>query len=268
MPIAGQVLRAAVPKCVCWAVVAGLLALGPSAHAATNEEPVHIATLEWPPFASQDLPGGGATTEVIRAAFAAAGYQVKVTFHSWTKAIDLARKGTDDVLAYYPGYHCRHRSGFTPSKPVGESPLGFAEHVDAPLHWNTLDDLGERKLKIGTVHGYTNTDEFDAKVGIGWIHAIPSESDIKNLHKLQRKRIDAAVIDKFVFAYLTRTDARLKGHAGTLRFNEKLLENKNFHLCFRDDALGKQIVQDFDKGLARLNSHRIVEDYIAATFRD
>ena len=249
-------------------LLAGLLACGPIAHAAAADKTVHIATLEWPPFASQELPGGGATTEVVRAAFAASGYRVDVSFHSWTKAIDLARKGIDGVLAYYPGYHCRHRSGFTPSDPVGRSPLGFAEHIDAPLVWGTLDDIGDRNLKIGTVRGYTNTDEFDAKVGIGWIHAIPSDSDVKNLHKLQRKRIDAAVIDKFVFAYLMRTDARLKKSSDKLQFNGKLLENKTFHLCFRDDHLGNEILRNFDDGLERLNSHRMVEDYIAATFRD
>ncbi len=56
------------------------------------------------------------------------------------------------------------------------------------MTWKDLDDIGEQKLKIGTVLGYANTDEFDAKVGTGWIHAIPSNDNDTNLKKLVRKR--------------------------------------------------------------------------------
>ncbi len=66
------------------------------------------------------------------------------------------------------------------------------------MTWKDLADIGDQKLKIGTVLGYANTDEFDAKVGTGWIHAIPSNDDVTNLKKLVRKRIDAVVIDKLV----------------------------------------------------------------------
>ncbi len=134
----------------------------------------------------------------MRAAFAKVGYEINVAYRPWKRAIDMAKKGTDGGIAYFPGYHCHHREDFVASEPIGNGPLGFAKHVDAPMTWKDLADIGDQKLKIGTVLGYANTDEFDAKVGTGWIHAIPSNDDVTNLKKLVRKRIDAVVIDKLV----------------------------------------------------------------------
>ena len=89
----------------------------------------------------------------------------------------MAAKGTDEVVAYFPGYHCRHHEGggFLASEPIGDGPLGFVENVDAPISWGDLDDISAQKLKIGTVRSYANTDEFDAMVASGEILAVPSD---------------------------------------------------------------------------------------------
>ena len=205
---------------------------------------------------------------MIHAAFEKAGYKVEVVYEAWPTAIESARKGIGQVVAYYPGYHCRHRDGFVASDPIGRSPLGFAEHAEAPLVWRTLDDIGDRNLKIGTVRGYTNTDEFDAKVGMGWIRAIPSDNDTENLHKLLRKRIDAAVVDKHVLAFLMATDTKLKAGPDQLRFNEKPLEEKTFYLCFRDDEETVDLMHTFNRHLKDVEVDRIVEHYVTTVFPD
>jgi len=233
-----------------------------SAGGAAQNDVVTISSLEWPPYAGSSLRQGGATTEVIRTAFHKAGFEIKVVYKDWPTAIEMARKGHEQVIAYYPGYHCRHREGFIASDPVGNSPLGFAEHVDAPLLWRSLDDIGDRNLKIGTVRGYTNTDEFDAKVGMGWIHAISSENDAANLRKLLRKRIDGAVVDKYVLAFLKATDEILRKDPERLRFNDKPLEEKTFYLCFRDDEKGGELMRAFNLGLSELDVDGMVQNYV------
>jgi len=247
-------------------LAAALVMAWPVLSAKAQSKIVHISATDWPPYTTPDLPAGGATTEVVRKAFETAGYEVEVVYDTWPNAIELARKGTDDVVAYYPGYHCEHRAGFVASGPIGHGPLGFAEHVEAPLVWASLDDIGERKLKIGTVRGYANTDEFDKKVGRGWIHAIPSKDDLTNLQKLLRKRLDAVVIDRFVLEYLKSTDTSLKRDADKLRFNDKPLEDKTLYLCFRGDAEGKRLLGLFDKGLEAISVDGVVDDYFAAVF--
>jgi polar amino acid transport system substrate-binding protein len=246
----------------------GILAWGLSGSGSVAGEVVRVSTLDWPPYTGKALPLGGATTDVVRAAFEKVGYEVEVEYRPWKRAIDMAAKGTDDVIAYFPGYHCQHREGFVASEPLGNGPLGFAEHVEAPMSWESVDDIGDQQLKIGTVLGYANTDEFDAKVGTGYVLAIPSNDDLTNLKKLVRKRIDAVVIDKLVLEYMKATEASLKDNADKLQFNAKPLEDKTLFLCFREDERGKTLKDTFNAGLEQIDAEKIVDSYFATAFTD
>ncbi|MDI3338850.1 hypothetical protein QKW60_20765 [Defluviimonas aestuarii] len=228
-------------------------------------ESVVITTLEWPPYTSAELPKGGATTEVVRQAFAAAGLETEVRVLPWKRAISDAK---DDVTvaAYYPGYHCRHVEGFVASDSIGTGPLGFAENVDAPVEWVSIDDIGEQKLKVGTVLGYANTDEFDEKAGTGWVRAIPAPDDVTNLRKLMLKRIDMAVIDKLVMSYLLATEPTLRGAGEVLKFDSKTLEDKTLFVCFNDNEAGHAIRDRFNAGLSKIDIDDIVERYFAEEF--
>ena len=244
-------------------IAAGLAAAGASY---AQDKTAHVATLDWRPYTGSDLPQGGATTEVVRAAFAQTGYQTDVAFRPWKRAIDMAVKASDDVIAYFPGYHCKHQDGFIASDPIGNGPLGFAENIEAPIDWVSIDSIGEQQLKIGTVLGYSNTDEFDAKVGTGWILAVPSNDDLTNLKKLARKRIDAAVIDKLVLEYLKATEPSLLNGRENLVFDAKPLEDKTLYLCFRDDEAGRAMLETFNSGLAKVDVSEIVDTYFATAF--
>ncbi|MEM7221859.1 MAG: ABC transporter substrate-binding protein [Pseudomonadota bacterium] len=251
----------------CFGVLAILLlALGLSGPALAADQVVRIATLDWPPYTGKDLPAGGATTDVVRAAFAKVGYDVEVEYRPWKRAIGMAANGTDDVVGYFPGYHCNHREGFVATEPLGNGPLGFAEHSEAPITWETLDDISDQQLKIGTVLGYANTDDFDAKVGTGYILAVPSNDDLTNLKKLMRKRIDAVVIDKLVLEYLKATDASLKSGADKLQFDDRPLEDKTLYLCLRSDEKGRTLKHIFNAGLEQIDAEAIVDNYFATAF--
>ena len=249
------------------AVALGAALLIATSHAASAEDKiVGVSTLDWPPYTGSALPGGGATTEVVRAAFEKAGHPIKVVYRPWKRAIDTAKKGADGVIAYFPGYHCHHQEGFIASAPIGNGPLGFAEHADAPMSWQNLADIGAQKLEIGTVLGYANTDAFDAEVSAGRIGVNSANDDVTNLKKLLRKRIDAVVIDKLVLEYLKATEASLKKDAAKLRFDERPLEDKILFLCFRGTDQGKALLAGFNAGLAEIDAAAIVENYFATAF--
>lgn len=230
-----------------------------------SAETVIVNTLEWPPYTSAELPRGGATTDVIAQAFAASGIEPSIKYLPWKRAISSAR---DDgsVAGYFPGYHCRHVEGFIASEPIGTGPLGFAEHTSAPVTWENIDDIGEQKLKIGTVLGYSNTDEFDEKAGTGWIRSIPAPDDLTNLRKLVRQRIDMAVIDKLVLSYILATEPSLSDDAESLQFNARPLEDKTLYLCFNDDEAGRAMRDAFNEGLAKIDIEKTVEDYFENQF--
>ncbi|MEO1191711.1 MAG: ABC transporter substrate-binding protein [Pseudomonadota bacterium] len=236
-----------------------------TAPAAAQAESVVVTTLDWPPYTGSELPREGATTEVVREVLAQAGVTAEVEILPWKRAIARA-KNDADALAYFPGYHCRHVEGFVASDPIGSGLLGFAEHVNAPVAWESIDDLGEQKLKIGTVLGYANTDEFDEKAGTGWIRAISAKDDLTNLKKLQRQRIDAAVIDKLVLSYLLATEPALKRDAASLQFNDKPLDEKTLYLCFVDNAEGNALRERFNAALAEVDVDAIVAAYFENAF--
>jgi polar amino acid transport system substrate-binding protein len=234
--------------------------------AESEDKVVSISTLDWQPYTGSELPKGGATTDVVRTAFSKFGYKINVDYQPWKRAIDTADRGIDGVIAYFPGYHCNHRPGFIASEPIGNGPLGFAQHTDVPMVWKDLDDIGKQKLMIGTVLGYANTDDFDAMVSTGSIQTITANDDVTNLKKLLRKRIDAVVIDKLVLEYLKVTDEDLKGSADKLQFNHKPLEDKTLYLCFRDDEQGRTLKQIFNTGLEQIDTAAIMGRYFATEF--
>lgn len=243
--------------------LAAAVILGATASAA--EDPVTITTLEWPPYTSEELPKGGATTQVVRQAFEAAGLGINVATVPWKRAIAIANED-EAAVAYFPGYHCRHVDGFVASEPIGDGPLGFAQHVNAPVTWSDVDDIGEQKLRVGTVLGYANTDEFDEKAGTGWIRAIPAPDDITNLRKLGRQRLDIAVIDKLVLSYLLATESSLQDLADEIEFNDKPLEEKTLYMCFNDDEAGRALRDRFNAGLAQVDVDALIDSYFADEF--
>lgn len=229
--------------------------------AAMAQETVALTTTEWPPYAGSALSEQGAATDVARQALAKSGVEVAIEIMPWKRAISTAKKGVS-AIGYFPGYHCRHVSGFVASDPIGFGPLGFAELAEKPIEWTTLSDIGEQGLRIGTVRGYANTEEFDQKVGSGWIRAIAAQTDTANLLALARGRVDAAVIDQRVMQFLLKTEPDLKEVADKIRFDEVALEVKRLYACFVDTDEGRKARDLMNAGLAKLSADLILEDYI------
>lgn len=223
---------------------------------------INISTLNWPPYTADHLPQGGAATAVVRAALATQGYGVEVRFWPWKRAIAKARYGDEDIVAYFPGYHCRHdpNGDFLRSDALGATPLGFAEHADAPHDWETLDDLTGKR--IGTVVGYANTEAFDQRVEAGIQRVITSSDDVSNLTKLANQEIDLAAIDRFVMAYTLSTSGKLRPYRDALRFNDHLLGETDLYLCFRNDAEGEALRDMFNAGLKEIDAEKLLTDYV------
>lgn len=231
--------------------------------AASAANVVHLATLEWPPFTSERLAEYGASTAVAKAAFAAMGYTLEVTFYPWQRTLYHAAHNKK-YSGYFPEYDAKDRAGeFLFSEPIGESPLGFVELVEKPVSWSTLSDL--EHLRIGTVRGYVNTADFDLKAGRGELRIDPVTDDVTNLRKLLLKRIDIAVIDKYVYHYYMSTTEALAAGRARVQFNKKILENKKLYVCFRNDEHGKHLVRVFNEGLKRIDYRAIQEQHVGAS---
>ncbi|MDG5494948.1 transporter substrate-binding domain-containing protein [Niveispirillum sp. BGYR6] len=224
---------------------------GSSAMAQAQTGPsVRLASLDWPPFTGPNLPAQGRSTAIVQAALAGAGLALQVDFLPWQRALTSGLHDPD-FQGYFPEYrdatmarHCLL------SEPIGSSPLGFAERVDAPAPWTQLPDLAGRR--IGTVRGYVNNPEFDALAAAGGLNVEPAVDDATNLRKLAAGRLDLVVIDSNVLSYLLATDPDLIPHRAALRLNGRLLEEKSLHVCFRNDDAGAALRARFDESLRHL----------------
>jgi len=232
-----------------------------SLSATAADKVVELTSLDWPPYSGKALSEQGASVAVAKAAFKAMGYELKVSFYPWNRAVALAKDKGSSYSGYFPEYYSDDiAKEFTFSEPMGTGPLGFAELKTKPVSWSVLDDL--KAHRIGVVQGYVNTTDFDAMVANKSIKASSTISDVNNLKKLAAGRIDLAVVDKNVMNYLLKTDAQLKKSAGNLQFNGTLLEDKKLYICFKNTAKGKELADIYNQGLKKIDIAAIMAAHL------
>lgn len=107
------------------------------------------------------------------------------------------------------------------------------------------------------VEGYVNTREFDTLMVNKRLNTFAVDEDLLNLRKLQRNRLDLAVIDRDVFHWLINHDRQLQ--VAGLQFHPRILEHKSLHIMFHPDqqALQQRVAQ----AIARLDIVQLSEDY-------
>jgi polar amino acid transport system substrate-binding protein len=225
-----------------------------------NDKEVRLASLEWPPYTGKSLPGQGASAAIAREAFKAMGYTLIIDFYPWTRAVNLV-KHNSRFVGYFPEYYSSEiEKQYFYSDVIGSGVLGFAERENKPVVWNSLDDLAW--LKIGVVQDYVNTEELDQKIAQKKLQSDVATNDLKNLLKLNGKRIDLAVVDQNVFNFLINTSPELASAKKQLRFNERILENKSLFVCFRKDPEGERLQKIFNEGLKKININAIMAAHL------
>ena len=65
---------------------------------------VHLTSLDWPPYSGKTLSDQGASVAVAKAAFKAMGYELKVSFYPWSRAVALAKDSSSKFSGYFPEY--------------------------------------------------------------------------------------------------------------------------------------------------------------------
>ena len=246
-------------------VVSLVLLLGIPSFAVAEDKVVRLATLEWAPYTSQTLKHQGATTEVVRRAFKAMGYELQIMFYPWERAVKMGSDGSYGLDGFFPEYYREDvNDGVVFSDPVGYGPLGFAERVNRVIDWNKLEDL--TPYTIGTVQGYANTLEFDERVAEQTLNVSEAMTDVTNLMKLAYGRVDLSVIDQHVFAYLLATNPELNAVREQLLFDQTLLEIKSLYVCFNKD--NAHLAEILNQGLAKIDIRAIQDEIFSDYYPD
>lgn len=218
---------------------------------------VSLATLEWPPYSSKTLPGGGETVAKVVSVFRRMGYSARIDFLPWSRAVRSTYGEQPVYLAYFPEYPLSD-SHFRLSEPLGNSIVGLVQRKDRTLQLENAQAL--KHYRLGVVQDYINTDGIDALIAQGTIKPVVAINDRQNIARVINGDIDVAVIDKKVLHYILSHDNQLRERgAQLLQFNDSLAQTISLHLAFNRYHADSVLFDKFNQTLAEMNNEQTTQ---------
>lgn len=248
--------------------IIGLL-VGLCADAFAKTKTVTLGTSEWPPYVmNNDEKYPGYAYEVVKAAFEAEGYHVKIRVMPWYEARKDTIKGEIDGL--FPEYRSEvNLPYFVYSDSFMTGPLMLYERVDervirlpeTKVQKAFFEQL--KKYRFGIVAGYTNIPAFDNNTALKKIEVV---DDKANLEQLYAGEVDFILIDKLNAQYILNNELPKK-YLRALKPVGSPLSHPRFYIVFSKKIDNvTELVNDFNKGLKKIKqeklTHRIMYRYI------
>jgi len=175
-----------------------------------SDKIINLATLNWPPYISEDVCNKGWVFQFTVALLVSKGYQVNIHFYPWARSVMLVEQGKMDIL--FPEYFIESSapSDAVPGKKRRELLALSNKFAGGDLSllkrkgysFNLQPDLGNLKGKIiGVVRGYQNTPEFDAMMDAKQFAVVEAVDELQLVKLLVAKRVDLIIGDPSVFTY-------------------------------------------------------------------
>lgn len=221
---------------------------------ATEGSVVLVAT-EYPPYYGKNLKNHGFISEIIKEAYKAAGYTVKIDFLPWARALKETKRGRYDGL-FTAWYRKEREQWFVYTDPLPPNIIGFYKRKDKDISYKTCQGL--KPYVIGVIIGYSNPPAFEAAN----LKKEEVANNEQNMMKLFKNRIDLALIDKTMGEYIIAT--KIPEAADVLVWLEPPLEIANQYLIISKKTKDYQRkVEDFNRGLRQLTKNKMIEKIMA-----
>lgn len=220
---------------------------------------VRFAADDWPPFVSPRLPADGMSAAMVSAVFERMGYLVKYDYFPWKRAMQFGL-GNPRYAGFMAVWRTPEREKLCHfSVPVGNT-LGVLAYLkeDGPPG-ASLQELG--KLRIGTVAGYANGEQFDAMVARGELSTEEGLNDATNLKKLLIKRYRVIVIERHVLQHLLMGPEFSKAERERIALVDTVFKERPVHVCFKRDAGGALQQKRFNEAAREVDLARLERDY-------
>lgn len=234
-------------------------AIAPAAPAASAAPaaPVRFAAEEWPPFVSSALPDNGLSGAFLGAVFARAGLAAHIDYYPWKRAMELGLNHPR-YAGLLPVWRTPEREKLCHfSSSVGSTVTVLAFLKEAPVQAAALAEL--QSVRMGTVAGYSNGEQFDALVRDGRLKVEEGVSDEINLRKLLTRRFPAIVIEKHVLRHLLAGYS--KAERSRVAFSEQLFRERPVYVCFKRTEEGLKLQKAFNEAAREFDLARIERDY-------
>jgi polar amino acid transport system substrate-binding protein len=206
-----------------------------------------LATGEWAPYVSENLPGKGFTTEIVQAACREAGLDVKLEFGTWSRA--SGRVEQDEIFAGYPYMPTEARAEFAWfSDPIAFSRnvLFYNKELNPGFRFKNVEQL--KKYRVGGMRGYFYVDTFK-KAGVDIDY---TRKAVLSFKKLLHDRIDVFPSNELVGWSLVRKRFD-KEKVSKLATSKKPLNEKKLTLMVsKDYPNARELMQRFNSGLAAI----------------
>lgn len=230
-----------------------------SGSAAAAPAPLRFAGEEWPPFVGRALPSNGLSGAFLGAVFERAGYAPWIDYYPWKRAMEL---GLND--ARYAGLLAVWRTPEREKLCHFSSSIGSTLNVlaflrEAPVQ--AADPAGLQGMRVGTVAGYSNGEQFDTLVKQGRLTVDEGVNDETNLRKLLLRRFPAIVIEKRVLRHLLASGPFSKAERGRIGYSEQLFKERTVHVCFKRTEEGRRLQKVFNDAAREFDLARIERDY-------
>lgn len=222
---------------------------------------VCLSTAEREPYIGLNLPNKGYVHELITEVFTRVGYNVDIAFYPWARAVMNVEKGQrDGLLPVYYDESLTNEMVFSDPFPGGKIGLLKKKTIDMPPTIDPSDNQLHilqqlQDYTFGVVRGSVNTPEIDAA---DFLHRDFVTTDMQNLLKVFKGRVDFAVIDKYTAADIMVN--KLPHLIGQLEFMNPPLAEKSFHIAFSKQSPGyQQRLDDFNRGLQAVIADKTLE---------
>ncbi|UVE18889.1 transporter substrate-binding domain-containing protein [Pseudomonas sp. LS44] len=225
--------------------LAALLALLWCVPAANAAEPLRLVSLEYPPYSSAKIPGGGSIVELVTQAMASQGKSVHIDFMPWARArAELRSHRYAGALPLWPREIVEEQ--LIASRPLFYSELGFFVRRDTPVQFTTLNQLKGHRVGIVRGYGYPQTllhSGFRSEEAV---------DDLSNLRKLAARRFDLVLLERVVGEHLIASHATLRGQ---LIWQGRSLERTPLLVGFLPQRPGEpDWAATFERGLRELHA--------------
>jgi len=219
---------------------------------AMADTPISFGTTDWAPYMGKNLQNGGPLVDIAKAALKKAGYDMKIDYMDWNRAVALTEAGKlDGVLGCY-GTPERAKT-LNISTKIGEAANVFFVKKGSNIKYSSLDDL--KQYKIGIMRGFVYTSEFDAA---SYLKKEPVDSMDINIKKLLKGRIDVVVGSRMVVQDLL--NKKFPQDVDKIVVVGEPLTVNTLHVGFSKELKdGDKIVADFNKGLKMIQDDGTVK---------
>lgn len=162
---------------------------------------VEFLTLEYPPYASEHLAGGGAAVELLELMLAGSGFKASVRFVPWSRVIrELQTSRADGALLLWPE-EFKHFDALSTS-PLFLSRLGFFVRSSELSQRDVRLQVLARQ-RVCTVRGYGYPSALQA-AGVLVDEALTDEA---NLQRMLLGRCDYVALERAVGEHLLKQPA-------------------------------------------------------------